>query len=280
MLSTPVVPHFASFGLVLFALMAGLSVIALGVLVRQSRAGFEGVPLSAILARGRLKRQGFYAVLALQFALASGFVLWLDRHEFMPGDVPAGHGGIAAYLGPDKATDEIRLARILACDWSDRFRPSALIAGASADAPALPDTPDAAAFRAFAAAIEANFQFQAPMAVQSLTERLNPVFVVLGGLFLVTARGLVRRGEDDETLPVRSVFEGGLLAFCFVFLAYFAIIGYHASTEVARAFAAGRVVCTSHVAPFFIAQSQALSTSAVCLLVLFLASPRPIFRNL
>ena len=128
--------------------------------------------------------------------------------------------------------------------------------------------------------MESQFQFQAPMAVQSLTERLNPVFLVLGGLFLVSARGLVRQGEDDATLPLRALAEGALLAFCFVFLSYFAILGYHASTEVARAFAAGRVVCTSHIAPFFIAQSQALSTSALCLLALFVASPRPVFRNL
>lgn len=287
MLSTPTVPDFMTMTL---ALLFGLSAVTAAVLLalfNASRAGFATPDMPAqlvanktIFLNGRVKRRAFYASLALQFGLATVCVLWLDGYDYLPGNLPAGHGGIGAYLDADKSADEIRLSRILACDWSDRFRLSTLLSRPDTASFQLENSAGAQEFIAFAKAMEINFQMQAPMAVQSLTERLHPVFIVLGGMFLVVARGLVRQGEDDPTLPVRAIAQAALLAFCFVHLAYFAILSYHASTEVARAFAAGRVVCTSHVAPFFIAQSQALSVSAIGLLGLFVMSPRQIFRSL
>jgi hypothetical protein len=128
--------------------------------------------------------------------------------------------------------------------------------------------------------MEFNFATQAPAAIRSLPDKLNPVFAVLGAFFLVAARGLVQQGQDDKSFAVKSVPQIALLAFCFTLLAYYAILNYHASTELARALGAGRVVCSAQVTPFFVAQAQALSTAALGLLALFVLSPRPIFRNL
>jgi len=284
--ATPMVPDFKVVAFALAGSLGALTIVLLFLLITQARGGFAAatgkarVRYKTVFLTGRLQRRAFYTILAMQFATASMAVIWLDSYTYMSGDVPAGHGGIAAYLSPDKSMTNVRLSRILACDLSDRFQLSALLDPPAKASPTLPQTEESAQFTAFVQAMEAGFVRQAPAAIKSLTEQLRPVFVVLGGLFLVIARGVAQQGSDDSRFPVRRVIDAGVLAFCFVFLAYFAILSYHASTEVARAFAAGRVVCTSHVAPFFIAQSQALTTAAVGLLILFVLSPRPIFRNL
>ena len=243
-----------------------------------------------ILSRGIIPNKTFFALLALQFSVAIGFVLWLNDFEYLPADAKPGHQGIGAFLGDEKDPVEIAMARILACDWSDRFKASEIneIAEALAQpappatAAALPgppavDTARLEAFLEFAAAVEKEFISEAPSAIQRLVAQLQPVYVILGALFVIILRRLVRQTDGFR---MQSTIEGALLAFCLVFLAYYVILSYHAGTEVARAIAAGRIVCTDYVKPFFASQAQCLSLSAIILVSLFVISPQPILRNI
>jgi hypothetical protein len=139
--------------------------------------------------------------------------------------------------------------------------------------------PRMAEFDAFMSDLESKFRNHAPDAIHKLTDRLNPVFAILSAFFLIVARSLFQSGDPDLGFSITAALNGGILAFTFVLLGYFVILGYHGSTEVSAAFAAGRVLCIAHVAPFYVAQTQALVGSTVGLLLLFILSPGAIFRK-
>jgi hypothetical protein len=253
------------------------------------------ISISDILRRGVIPNKTFFTLLAAQFAVAMTFVIWLNEFKYLSQDVRPGHQSIGAYLSEEKDPVKIALARILACDWSDRFKTSEIkaIVDALAHPPAQPapataatpnsisvDTARLDEFLKFAAALEKEFIGEAPSAIQNLITQLQPVYVILGALFLVTLRGLVQQADKARGFRMKSAAEGALLAFCLVLLAYFVILSYHSGTEVARAIAAGRIVCTDFVSPYFEAQARCLSLSAIILLSLFVSSPKPIFRNI
>ncbi len=224
-----------------------------------------------------------------------GFVIWLNEFKYLSPDTRPGHQSIGAYLAEKKDPVKIALTRILACDWSDRFKtseikaivdalaqPTAQPAPGAVVAPKAPgvDTARLDEFLKFSAAVEKEFISEAPSAIQNLITQLQPVYVILGALFVIVLRGLVQQSNKAQVFRMQSVAEGALLAFCLVLLAYYVILSYHSGTEVARAMAAGRIVCTDFVSPYFEAQAQCLSLSSIILLSLFVLSPKPIFRNI
>ncbi len=280
-------PSVPDFSLLIGIVAAALTVVSLGFLggmAVQSRRGF-GTGLRgavAALRQGRLPARSFYAVLAAQFAVAAVILIVLDDVRYVENEL-----GLGAYVSHNTTQFDRRLELTPVCGWRDLYpvgRMAAIIRGD--DVPlrdpdfTLPDDPRIAEFNAFLSDLEGQFRRQAPDAILGLTERLNPVFAILSAFFLVVARSLFQSGDPKRGFAISATLRGAGLAVAFVMLGYFVILSYHASTEVAAGLAAGRVLCVSHVAPFFVAQTHALVTITAVLLVLFVLSPGAVFRKL
>lgn len=285
------VPSFALLVISCFAVMLLVTLVLLFYMALQSQPLFDvetddgpvRQSLLTVVKKGRLPPSSFILILAAQFIVGTVFILGLNNIRFVDHD-----WGLGAYVGHNTTKIDVQLSLIPVCNWSDRYpedRLDRIIA--KEDVPLrdpMRDIPEddqrLIEFQEFADGLGEEFRSQAPDAILNLTERLNPIFAILSAFFLIVARSVLRKDEDPKSYPMTSLLGGGVLALCFVMLGYFLILGYHTSTEVSAAFAAGRIVCVAHVAPFYVAQTQALVVSTVGLAVLFVITPGSIFRKI
>ncbi len=239
--------------------------------------------MKRILKRGRLTNRAFFYALATQFLIATCAILLLNEYRYVNDD-----RGLAAQDHDRSKTDvEVFMDLIPICNWGDRFDQPELDAvwrdsggPASGEIEEFWEDRELREFEAFAAFLAEAFRSEAPAAVQGLNEQLNPVFAILSLFFLVCVKSVVRHDDDSETYALAGLVSSGLLSVSFAMLGYFLILAYHAAVEVSAAFAAGRILCVAHVAPYFVAQSQALTVAAITMLVAFAMAPSPILRRI
>lgn len=244
--------------------------------------------LRRMLTLGRVRPGSYYGTAALLFAVAAGAVIWLNAYPYVSHEK-----GLSAYLGDLEARegdqrvladDGQRLrAPITDCGWDDRFSRTQLerrwtkqgrATGASPRDPYVID------YLEFRTAVENDFRRQAPSAIASLSDELAPVFAVLGALFLIAARGLLRAPTETSGFAPGQVVLLALLAHAFSMLAYFAILEYHVGVEISRALASGRIVCADHVSELFVAQLRALFVAGMLLFAIISLAPGPILSRL
>lgn len=288
---TPTVPDFKFLAVSLAAVLLLATAMIVVYMARKSRASFAAieerdpstVSLWDVIRRGRLPAGSFYFILTIQFLIAGSYVLQLDKIRYVDDN-----RGLAAYEKDHNTTNfDVHVALIPHCHWGDRYDEGRIDDIVAGNPPplrdpdyTLPEDQRITEFSDFAQAVSNEFRKQGPGAIRNLTERLNPIFAIISAFFLISLRGVLKKGEKVSSYPMKSALGGVILSFCFVLLAYFVILGYHASTEVSAAYAAGRVVCVGHVKAFFEGQTLALVFSTIGLLMLFVMSPRPIFRNI
>lgn len=278
-------------GASVFLVLSVVTAVILLFMARKSQSLFDvemedgpvRQPLIKIVQRGQLPASSFYFILATQFVISTAFLLWINNITFVDD-----YRGLGAYSGHNTTEVDVQMALIPVCNWSDRYpqpRLDSIISGEDIqlrepmrDIPE--DDPRLIEFQAFADGLAEEFRSQAPDAILNLTERLNPIFAILSAFFLICARSVLRKEDNPESFATIGLVGGGMLAFCFLMLGYFVILGYHASTEVSAAFAAGRIICVAHIAPFYVAQTQTLVVATVGLAVLFVLSPGSVFRRI
>jgi hypothetical protein len=292
-----VLPSVPSFALITTSIAGAIALVTLSaflLMIQLSKRQFSRsddttatpkfhVAMKRILKKGRLANRAFFYALTVQFFFATCAILLLNEYRYVSDQ----RGLAAQYHDRSKTEIEVFMDLIPVCNWGDRFDQSELDAvwrdsGGPTRGSIEEFWEDRALreFETFAVFLSEAFRTESPAAVQRLNEQLNPVFAILSLFFLVCVRSVVRHEEDPETYTLTVLVSSGLLAVSFAMLGYFVVLAYHAAVEVSAAFAAGRIVCVAHVAPYFVAQSQALAIAAITMLAAFAMAPSPILRRI